>query len=331
MPRRLGSARAVKTCSAIASMSGGGIEVFDQLAELVGPAVDVSTEGLLVLALGQLGEAGLDNGEPSAAADRFERELDVGAAWVLVGQAVDVPREAEDGRLLHPLDPHVGPVAAGPGHLGGAARTEVDRRLVAEPGAEAFGGGERGPDLGRRVSDLDGPLDSIGECHDNLRVSSNYSVATYVIATVRLRQEPVLTKRCWGRAIGSNPTRISIAPIGIRSRLTAIPPKPTPTSTGLQTGSRRAITSWMSRTSVPTWNSAGPIACSTSGSDGKLANRSPVITHRKAAAPRTAATSAASATYRWAPPAARTVRATPAASTAKSTIAPKKQTWPTSH
>src|SRR5262249_20496234 len=117
-----------------------------------------------------------------------EREFDVRAARVVVRQAVDVPGEAEHGRLLHPLDPHVGPVAAGPGHLGGAARAEVDRRLVTEPGAQAFGGGERGPDRGRWASDLDGPLDAIGECHDNLRVRSNHSVAIYVIATFGLRQ-----------------------------------------------------------------------------------------------------------------------------------------------
>src|SRR5215470_9144757 len=105
MPRRLGSARAMKTCSAIASMSGG-IEVVDQLAQLARPTLGVAVEGLAVGVFRQLGEAGLDHGEPGARADRFERELDVGTTRVLVGQAVDVPGEAEDGGLLDPFDAH---------------------------------------------------------------------------------------------------------------------------------------------------------------------------------------------------------------------------------
>ena len=47
MLRRVGSARAMKTCSAIASMSGG-IEVVEQLAQLVCPALGVPAEGLAV-------------------------------------------------------------------------------------------------------------------------------------------------------------------------------------------------------------------------------------------------------------------------------------------
>ena len=45
MARRLGSASATKTCSAIASISGG-IEVFDQFAQLARPALGVAVERL---------------------------------------------------------------------------------------------------------------------------------------------------------------------------------------------------------------------------------------------------------------------------------------------
>src|SRR5262249_61761638 len=103
MPRRLGSARAMKTCSAIASMSGG-IEVFDQLAQLARPTLGVAAVRLEVGVLRQLGEAGFDDGQPGARAGRFERELDVGAARVVIGQAVNMPGEAEDLRLLDPFD-----------------------------------------------------------------------------------------------------------------------------------------------------------------------------------------------------------------------------------
>src|SRR5688500_3748151 len=86
--RRLGSASAVKTCSATASTSGG-IEVRDQLAELSAPAVDVAAERRAVRVGGQLGEAGLDDRQAGARAGGFERDLDVGAAEVVLGQAVD--------------------------------------------------------------------------------------------------------------------------------------------------------------------------------------------------------------------------------------------------
>ena len=97
MARRLGSARATNTCSAIAwpSFGSGGIEVGDQVAQLARPAVGVAVVGRAVGVVGQLGEAGLDDGQPRPRADRFERELDVGAARVIVGQTVDVPGEAE--------------------------------------------------------------------------------------------------------------------------------------------------------------------------------------------------------------------------------------------
>src|SRR5204863_319411 len=71
MPRRVGSARATNTCSAIASTSGCGIEVFDQLAKLVGPALCVATECLLVCVVRQLREAGLDHGQPRAGVVRL--------------------------------------------------------------------------------------------------------------------------------------------------------------------------------------------------------------------------------------------------------------------
>ena len=91
MARRVGSARAMKTCSATASMSGG-IEVVDQLAQLARPALGVAVERLAVGVLGQLREAALDHGQPRARADRLERELDVGAARIVVGQPVDAAR-----------------------------------------------------------------------------------------------------------------------------------------------------------------------------------------------------------------------------------------------
>src|SRR3954454_5659418 len=99
MPRRLGSARAVKTCSAIDSMSGG-IEVFDQLVQLVAPALGVALERLAVRVLRQLAESALHHREPGTVADLFQRELHVRAARVAVGQAVDPPREAEDAGLF---------------------------------------------------------------------------------------------------------------------------------------------------------------------------------------------------------------------------------------
>src|SRR6476469_6559991 len=107
IPRRLGSARAVKTSSATASLSGGvGIEVLDQLAQLAGPAVGVPVEGVVVAVLRQLREAGFDDGQPGAGAGRLQRELDVGTARIVVGQAIDAPGEAEDGRLFHSFDSH---------------------------------------------------------------------------------------------------------------------------------------------------------------------------------------------------------------------------------
>src|SRR6185312_9927140 len=70
MVRRVGSARATKTCSATASTSAsgrsgsgrsGGIEVADQLAQLLGPALGVAVERLAVGVVRQLREPGLDD------------------------------------------------------------------------------------------------------------------------------------------------------------------------------------------------------------------------------------------------------------------------------
>src|SRR5512146_669968 len=90
MVRRLGSARAVKTCSAIASASGG-IEVGGEFAQLAHPSLAVAVVRLAVGVPRQLGEAALDHGQPRARTGGLERELDVGAARIVLGQPVDVP------------------------------------------------------------------------------------------------------------------------------------------------------------------------------------------------------------------------------------------------
>src|SRR5215468_12715251 len=168
MARLLGSARAAKTCSATASMSGG-IEVVGQFAQFARPAPGIAVVGLAVNVIGQLGEPAFDNGQPGAPAGRFERELDVGPTRILLGQPIDVPGEREHRRLLHAFHPQVGRGPVGPPHPGRPARAQVDRRLVAEPGAQALGRGERRPYLARRVSELHGPLDPIRKTHDGLR------------------------------------------------------------------------------------------------------------------------------------------------------------------
>src|SRR5205823_11259876 len=84
MARRVGSARAVKTCSAIASLSVG-IEVADQFAQLARPALGVAVVGLAVGVLGQLGEPALHHPQPGARPGRLEGELDIGAARIVLG------------------------------------------------------------------------------------------------------------------------------------------------------------------------------------------------------------------------------------------------------
>src|SRR5215831_8501642 len=87
MARRVGSARATNTCSAIASMSGG-IEVGGQFAESLRPALGVAVVRLVVDVVRQLGETALDHLQPRARTDRLERELDVGTAWIVLGQPI---------------------------------------------------------------------------------------------------------------------------------------------------------------------------------------------------------------------------------------------------
>src|ERR1700761_1473974 len=134
MARRLGSAKAAKTCSAIASASGGDIEVVDQFAKFARPPPGVTVVGRAVGVLGKLREAGLDHGQPRAGAGGLQRELDVGAARIVLGQPGDVPGEAEHRQLLYPLHLHLGGVTAVKTHRGRAARAQVDLRLLAEPG-----------------------------------------------------------------------------------------------------------------------------------------------------------------------------------------------------
>src|SRR6266545_695295 len=102
MARRVGSARATKTCSAMASTSAG-IEVAGQFAQLALPALGVAVVRLAVGVLWQLGETGLDDRQPCARTGRFERELDIGTARIVLGQLVDLPGEPEHRRLLHPF------------------------------------------------------------------------------------------------------------------------------------------------------------------------------------------------------------------------------------
>src|SRR5258705_1864248 len=67
MARRVGSARAIKTCSATASMSGA-IDVLRQLGQLSRPAFAVGVVGLAPRVDGKLREPGLDDAQQSAVA-----------------------------------------------------------------------------------------------------------------------------------------------------------------------------------------------------------------------------------------------------------------------
>src|SRR5689334_16870773 len=73
MRRRVGSARATKTCSAMSSMSSA-MEVLRELGELSGPAVAVGVVGVAAALDGKLGEAGLDHAQHGAVAVGFEGE-----------------------------------------------------------------------------------------------------------------------------------------------------------------------------------------------------------------------------------------------------------------
>src|SRR5690606_22994471 len=182
MARRVGSARATKTRSAVASRSGGGIEVVNQLAQFAPPTVGVAVERGAVRLVRQLREGALDDREPRPRADRLEGELDVGTARVALGQAVDVPGEREQARLVDPLDAQVGRVPVAPAQPGRPAGAQVDGGLVAEPGAEALGRGDRRLHLLRRVGELDGAFDAVRGSPPRSS-SSNQLVATHAIAT----------------------------------------------------------------------------------------------------------------------------------------------------
>src|SRR6476659_6854826 len=143
MPRRVGSASAVKTSCATASESGLTIEVTDQFTEFAGPALDIAPVGLVVIpGVLQLREPGFDHGQRGAGASRFQGELHPGASWIVVGQAIQTPGVGEDVRRLDPLDHQGRAVTAVPDELRLAANAQVDLRAVAEPGAKAFGRGQ---------------------------------------------------------------------------------------------------------------------------------------------------------------------------------------------
>src|SRR6516165_1332034 len=90
MARRVGSARAAKTCPAIASTLCG-IEIRDQLAQFLRPAFAVAVVRLEVGVLGQLREPALYHRQSRARTGRLEGELDVGPARIARGQPVDAP------------------------------------------------------------------------------------------------------------------------------------------------------------------------------------------------------------------------------------------------
>src|SRR6478736_1039830 len=80
--------------------------------------------------------------------ERVEEPAVFGFTWHIFGLPDDVPGEPEHGRLLHPFHPHVGRVSLpGPRHPSRPAGAQIDSRLVAEPGAQALGRGQRRPHL----------------------------------------------------------------------------------------------------------------------------------------------------------------------------------------
>ncbi len=110
--------------------------------------------------------------KPGARAGRLEPELDVGAARIAGGQAVDRPGEAEHGGRLDPLEAQrrLSPLvhvtsAAPPGRRSIAC-------FVAEPGAEALGRGQR-----RQTRSGGGTARASARCdpgtHDNLLTYRN--------------------------------------------------------------------------------------------------------------------------------------------------------------
>jgi hypothetical protein len=93
MARRVGSAKAMKTRSATASMSAGIEDVSrrrgsGQFTQLARPPLGVAVERLAVKVLWQLGKTGLDHPQQRAVTGRFERELDIGTARIVLRQFV---------------------------------------------------------------------------------------------------------------------------------------------------------------------------------------------------------------------------------------------------
>src|SRR5579871_5705509 len=82
MARRVGSASATKTCSAMASRSGP-IDVLRELCQLPGPALTVRVVGLAPSVDGKLGEARLDDSKQRPVPVGLQGELDVRASRVV--------------------------------------------------------------------------------------------------------------------------------------------------------------------------------------------------------------------------------------------------------
>ena len=157
--------------------------------------------------VGQLRETGLDHPQPRAGTHRFEGELDIGPARIVLGQVREPPGEPEHRRLLDPFDPHVDREPAPERHLSGPSWAQVDRRLVTEPGGQTFGRGERGPHLRRRVSEFHAPLDPVRKPHRNLLPWQ--PTGCHNMATDWLRQGqkslPMGRGRTYPRGVSSRP------------------------------------------------------------------------------------------------------------------------------
>src|SRR5262249_21260707 len=127
------------------------------------PSLGVAVVGVAARFVGQLRETGLDYPQARAGADGFERELHVGAAWIVGGQGGQPPGEAEDDGAFDTFDADLDGDPNVERHVRGAAWAEVDGRALAEPGGQAVGSGERGPHRGGRMSEVDAALDAVGK------------------------------------------------------------------------------------------------------------------------------------------------------------------------